>query len=1390
MKQFIFLLNIIFFHFTCHSQSELWGMTSDGGEYGAGTIFKTDSLGNNYTIQHSFYKIEGAGWDATSLVEGSNGNLFGFCQGFLYEYNYGANSYQKRCNLTDTINGLLHDFPMVQAPNGKLYGVSSSGGLYSSGVIFEYDVSSHNYTKLFDFSSSSGASPSGSLLLANDGNFYGTTIAGGLYNKGVLYQFNPNTNVFIKKIDLSTTISGFNPAGTLVQASDGNLYGVTNSGGSNNFGTIYQYNLITNSISIKFSFSSTSGKTVSWGLTVANDGKLYGVSMYGGLNNYGTLFQYDINLDLFTKKIDFDNINSGSLHYGNLLQAPDGYLYGLSCEGGMNNYGIMYKYDFTTNNLIKLLDFDAQLHGKNPTRSLMLASNGKIYGICKIGGVTGYGTLFEFDIVSTSFVKKFEFSSGVMGKGPEGSALIKALDGKLYGTTTYGGIHEKGIIFQFDPLTQTVNKKYDFEQSTGALPYGPMTLASDGKFYGMTTGGGLNGAGVIYQYDPSTNIYVKKFDFNSTLHGNLTTGNLLSASDGNLYGMTEYGGVNNQGVLFQYNPITNVFTKKIDFSGNVTGGYPFGSLIQASDGDLYGMAHGGSVNSYGVIFKFNISSNSYTGVHQFYNLNDGGYPFGSLLQASDGNLYGMTAAGGTYSVGTLFQYNLSSNVYTKKIDFDNLSNGNRPYGALMETSNGNLYGVTAGIGVNVGGILFQYNYLNNSYVKKKEISGENQFLLYQPGALANTSKFTNLKKHTVDFGINVGTLDSVMCVNDVVSVPYSLIGAYTSGNVFTVELSDKFGSFSQLTTIGTLTANTNGTVNVVIPSVPPGNGYKIRIVSSSPYVIGNNTPINISISNSQPTVSIVASKDSLCFGETSVLNATGAISYSWNSGSSLNSIIVTPSITTTYSVIGINGCGMSIDSIRITTKNLPLLSVNNGTICTGQSFTIMPIGANSYSYSSGSAIVSPTSTVNYTVTGIGLNGCSDTVISTVNVYVLPSLTITGTNSVCLGTNANLTSTGAMTYTWNTGQISSSVSINPISSTIYTVLGTDINGCINTKTVMVTVNNTCADVWPGDANSDGLANNLDVLELGLHYTQTGVPRAAISSNWQSYFANNWTGVISNGKNLNHSDCNGDGTINDDDTLAIYNNYGLAHAFKPAQTNTVNSQLSIVPDQPIVVKGMWGTASVYLGDATTNITNINGAAFTVDFDNTLIEPNSIWLEYQNSFIDAGQNLYFRKLDFANNKLYTASTHTISNNVSGYGKIATLHYQILSSLATDEVLNIGISQANQSSISGMITPLTAGTGTLMAIGASVGIKESVLSGNMLISPNPTNGLVNITFNTISQNTKIELYNSIGALVLTEAMINKNNTINMSDLSNGMYFMKVLEGNKVITVKKVVKE
>lgn len=256
----------------------------------------------------------------------------------------------------------------------------------------------------------------------------------------------------------------------------------------------------------------------------------------------------------------------------------------------------------------------------------------------------------------------------------------------------------------------------------------------------------------------------------------------------------------------------------------------------------------------------------------------------------------------------------------------------------------------------------------------------------------------------------------------------------------------------------------------------------------------------------------------------------------------------------------------------------------------------------------------------------------------------------------------------------------SVTAKPLSSVTYTVLYA-IGSCTNSSQLSVNINPLCTYVWPGDVNNDGVANNLDILELGLHINQTGPQRTLMGNNWDGYNANLWSGTTTNGNNLNYSDCNGDGIINTSDTFAVFNNYGLLHSKSNFQAS-VNPLLSIVPNQTTLYGGTWGTASVFLGDASNIINTVNGLAFTITFDQAQIEPNSFYIEYQTSFLNASnQNLKFSKTDFTSGLLYTAITHTNNTNVNGFGKIAVLHYRINTNLAQNSVLTIGLVQANQS-------------------------------------------------------------------------------------------------------------
>ncbi|HTA63853.1 MAG TPA: choice-of-anchor tandem repeat GloVer-containing protein, partial [Bacteroidia bacterium] len=161
---------------------------------------------------------------------------------------------------------------------------------------------------------------------------------------------------------------------------------------------------------------------------------------------------------------------------------------------------------------------------------------------------------------------------------------------QLWGMTQAGGQYNAGAIFKTDGSGNNETVQQSLFLYEGANPYYTnLTQASDGMLYGMTSGGGKNLDGILFQYDPATSTYTKKLDFAGATNGQSPYGSLMQASDGKLYGMTYQGGTNNMGVIFQYDPATSTSTKKLDFVGAANGQYPNGSLMQASDGKLYGM---------------------------------------------------------------------------------------------------------------------------------------------------------------------------------------------------------------------------------------------------------------------------------------------------------------------------------------------------------------------------------------------------------------------------------------------------------------------------------------------------------------------------------------------------------------------------------------------------------------------------------------------------------------------------------------------------------------------------------------------------------------------------------------------------------------------------------
>ncbi|MCE3278130.1 MAG: hypothetical protein K0S44_321 [Bacteroidetes bacterium] len=222
--------------------------------------------------------------------------------------------------------------------------------------------------------------------------------------------------------------------------------------------------------------------------------------------------------------------------------------------------------------------------------------------------------------------------------------------------------------------------------------------------------------------------------------------------------------------------------------------------------------------------------------------------------------------------------------------------------------------------------------------------------------------------------------------------------------------------------------------------------------------------------NPLPTVAINSGNPvSVCNNSSVTLSASGATSYSWSTGSTASNISVSPTSATTYTVTGTssNGCTASITA-NVSVLSQPTITVNSTSVCAGQSAVLTSGGGSttsSYSWSTGTSgtntiTVSPSSATNYTVTGTGANGCTNTAVASVSVNTLPNISV-NSSSICNGQTATLNSAGASSttnYSWSTGTSGiNSINVSPTSATSYTVTGTGANGCSNTAVANVTVN---------------------------------------------------------------------------------------------------------------------------------------------------------------------------------------------------------------------------------------------------------------------------------------------------------------------------------------------
>jgi uncharacterized repeat protein (TIGR03803 family) len=723
-----------------------------GTNFGADLTFLTPgTLSNvNLTPLTSFDGTNAAG-PQSSLMQTSNGVFYGTTySGGTYDdgtvFQITSNGTLNVLLSFDSTNGANPAAGLVLGLDGQLYGTTEAGGTNDmdnggDGTVFKITTNGA-MTTLWSFNVSNGASPDAPLVLGSDGNFYGTTTFGGLFDvadggDGTIFKITTN-GAFTSLLSFNVT-NGANPVGALVQGLDGNFYSTTSAGGTNDIdsggdGTVFSITPGGTLTSI-YSFSGNGdGMDPEAGLTLGPNGVFYGTTAAGGDFGEGTVFSITTNGTL-TTLYSFTGGLDGSTPLAPLTLGADGNFYGTTSDGGAG-YGTLFVMS-PGGELASLVLFDSDSYGANPQAGLVLGLDGGLYGSAQTGGTNGSGTVFRFsvqplpDIVAepvsvTNFTgTTVKFGVAAVGAPPlqyrwqrASSNLTDA--GRVSGSQTStltlsnitladSGSYNVIVSNSFGAVTSavvTLTAVSPFPPAVTTEAADPVTIAGATLNATVTSDGAPTA--VWFVYGPTTNytsmtavtnvgsggdpvfvsLYLAGLQSFATYHFAAAAANAVGTNIGADMSFLTPGASSNV-----------TFTPLVSFDGT-NAGSPEGALLEAPDGNFYGTTYSGGDNNDGTVYK--ISAGGALTILYSFDGTSGANPICALVPGPDGQLYGTTYSGGTNDVnnggdGTVFKITTNGAI-TSLLSF-NVTNGANPACSLMLGPDGNFYGTTMAGGI-------------------------------------------------------------------------------------------------------------------------------------------------------------------------------------------------------------------------------------------------------------------------------------------------------------------------------------------------------------------------------------------------------------------------------------------------------------------------------------------------------------------------------------------------------------------------------------------------------------------------------------------------------------------------------------------------------------------
>lgn len=381
--------------------------------------------------------------------------------------------------------------------------------------------------------------------------------------------------------------------------------------------------------------------------------------------------------------------------------------------------------------------------------------------------------------------------------------------------------------------------------------------------------------------------------------------------------------------------------------------------------------------------------------------------------------------------------------------------------------------------------------------------------------------------------------------------------------------------------------------------------------------------------------------------------------------------------------------------------------------------------------------------------------------------------------------------GSEVIEWSTGATSDSISVTGVTgwnSYSISVMGDD--GCTMIDSVQVYFDDSC--VWPGDANYDGVADNYDVLALGLAFNQSGTERDDASIDYEAQPSADWPQSFDDGTNFKHADCNGDGQVNANDLGAILANYSQLHERSGTSGTSGDDDPPLVLQLPesALSAGTLIEFPILLGMEDLPAIDIYGLAFSIEFDNTLIQEESVEIIFTESWLfdnEPEELLSISREQFDDGIVSAAVTRTDQMNKSGFGVIGIIRGVLIENIEFKSEVEIDISmnitEVNLISTESEFLPVFTMDQIFTVTAVETGLTENTSDNSLSVYPVPANDALFFELKSGIQVEEIELIALDGSVVKNYR--NPTTSIDLSEVQSGLYFVLIHSSEGLLSRK-----